>query len=129
MIYKTKGFAKLQEKWYKKLKKEGFVDLEDVRGNLWTWSSFYFSCRYTPDRFHDIERFYQEAEVFLHEHPFKNVRDRAVWELFCQGKTVQAISKALKARHFKLVSNTAVFHIINRLTKEMKKKWVLKNKT
>jgi ATP/maltotriose-dependent transcriptional regulator MalT len=84
---------KLQQTWYRKLKKAGFNDAEDGQGRLKEWHSHYFKAFNTPEEFEENRRFYVLASQLLHSHTFRSERDKRVWELFCNGVPQKDICK------------------------------------
>lgn len=101
----------LTRAWDEKLKRSGFVDIEDRRtGLLHAWSGKYFYG--TNNGFADkinvdaLKRYgslygQSEAEYFrlagqcLHEREFKSVRHRIIWQLHSEGFSYAEISKEL----------------------------------
>jgi hypothetical protein len=94
-----KQLANLTAKWKAKLKRSGFRDIEDGKGRLRVYDSFYFHAEYSPVAFQARETYYRLASALLHTHTFSNSRQRKVWALHCEGKTIQVIGKKLGIRH------------------------------
>ncbi len=87
---------KLQAKWYKKLARSGFEDIEDTSSPnefLNTWDSLHFLSRYTVDQFHARERYFQLATQFLEEHMFDTSREKSIWAEYCTGLSMRAIAR------------------------------------
>lgn len=97
----SKEFKEIQDKWYAKLKKEGFEDIEDVsethrpERDLKKWHSFAFQLNNSADDYSDKERYYQLAGQFLHEYEFKNKLERSIWEGHAEGLSIREISRKL----------------------------------
>lgn len=93
-----KQLANLSQKWKRKLAKSGFRDIEDGKGRLKVYDSFYFQAEYAPVAFQARETYYRLASALLHTHTFSNSRQRRVWELHCTGHTQAVIGKRLGIR-------------------------------
>jgi hypothetical protein len=124
--FKSKEFRELEKKWYSKLSKKGFKDIErtdrvgkenqrlktDVMENIMHF--------YTVDQFNIKQEYYRTAGLFLHEHKFKSAKEKKIWALHSEGLSIRDIIKLLKSKgqvaYKDLVQNT-----IKRLAAEMKK--------
>jgi DNA-binding NarL/FixJ family response regulator len=96
---------KLQAKWYKKLAKEGFKDIEVQESPLemlHTWDSLYFLSRYTPEQFKAKQLYYERAAQFLHSHVFETSREKSIWEQYSQGLSARAIAKLRRTSTYKI---------------------------
>lgn len=113
-----KQFDKLKAKWYKKLEKSGFVDIEQDEDHLKQWYSTRFKVVYDPVLFKAKEDYYRLARQFLHEHPFKSKYERLVWEYHSEGVGRREINNILKSKRFKTYT-MKVQKTIEDLTKEM----------
>jgi hypothetical protein len=90
--FKTKGFKELHRAWMKKLKDEGFNDIEDLNSPLEllkTWDSTYFIDG--PEDFAGTEEYYQVAQELLNSHDFDSELERKIWELHSNGLSVRSI--------------------------------------
>ncbi len=98
---------KLQAKWYAKLEKAGFKDIEQDDDNLKQWHShrFLVSNNYSKDKFDDKENYFRLAGQFLHEHKFQSVLDKKIWEAHSEGLSVREIVKTLKQKNIKVYKN------------------------
>lgn len=104
---KSQTLKEQQQIWYKKLKDEGFEDIEQDETHLkvWTSSSFYRRVK-TDGSYIDDDKnrlfwdtkaeYYRRAGQFLYEYSFECEYDRKVWELHSEGLSCQEISKFLK---------------------------------
>lgn len=112
----TVTIKKLQQKWYQKLKKEGFEDIETTIGNksyLKLWHCSYFQTKYSSDTFTQTQRYYAAALEFLSHHAFSSEIDQKIWALYAEGKTYREIAAIL-------MKNVATVHsVVKRLKKEM----------
>lgn len=121
--YKTKEFKDLQDKWYDKLKKKGFEDIEQADGNLKRWDSHLFSSKYDQRFFNSKEKYFQIAGQFLHEYEFETKLDAFIWGHHAAGETLWSIVAKIKGRKFKPIQKDTVRKIILLLEKEMLTKY------
>src|SRR5271166_5977613 len=122
----SKAFKELQAKWYKKLEKEGFEEIEQEDGNLKHWSSRVFAAKFNGVFFEDkksyyesVETYYRTAGHFLNEYDFKSDKDRLIWELHSEGFSVREIVLTMKKKNFK-VTTKKVYNVVKNLAKIMK---------
>lgn len=119
----NKELKALQIKWYDKLKKSGFTDIEahdenpgKPDGNLKDWHSQMFQSSNTPVLFQQRERYYQLAGQFLHEWTFSDAKEKVVWQCHSNGMSTREISRQLNRDGY---GKNAVFLIVKRLRTEM----------
>ncbi len=99
---------KLIDKWYAKLKAEGFndierMDVEGSQGTLKVWSHTQFSKYATrPEEFRAKQEYYVLAGRFLYDHKFADEKEKLIWELHSKGLGCIAIETAMKKRRFKV---------------------------
>ena len=118
---KDKDFLALQEVWYKKLKGDGFKDIEQDESRMKNSTSTELHKRGLYDdplRREAREEYYRLAGQFLHEYQFADKKSKAMWELHSEGISIQDIVVALKKRQFK-VYKRLVHETIQKLAKEM----------
>lgn len=77
-----KAFQKLQAQWYKKLKHNGFEDIEQPDGNLTSWSG----KRASTDAASQAE-YYHWAQQCLYDKKFPSALDKKIWALHASGAT------------------------------------------
>jgi len=112
----------LQKHWYKKLKDEGFNDIEDTnspRELLKQWHSTYFYRHYTVETFQDKQDYWRTCSRFLHSHTFQTVHEKKVWELYCDGQSLRQIADQLRTKK-KRVNKDSLNKIVSNLIKIMK---------
>lgn len=114
----NKDYVELRRKWYGKLKKEGFDDIEQLDGNLKTWVSSEFTRNYDANFAKAKEDYYRLAGQFLHRYHFKDKKEQLIWELHSQGVSIRDIVKELKKKNYKIYKSL-VQVILERLTGEM----------
>jgi hypothetical protein len=95
--------AKAQKKWYLKLKKTGFVDIEQNEDTIKLSSTQFFYGTKNGVRYNEKMasyegklEYYRLAEHFLNDHEFKNEIEKKIWELHSEGKSYREISKTLR---------------------------------
>lgn len=85
----ARELSQLAADWDEKLKKSGFTDIEGPSGMV----------RGTPrinEAAKEINQAYLErCQKLLWEHEFEDDRDRAIWRLHCQGKSIRDIADAM----------------------------------
>ena len=92
----TGEFKALQDKWYEKLKRNGFKDIEqgeEYGRMLLPFNSERFATNKEYNR--DKEQYYRLAGQFLHSYKFKNHTEMRIWELHSQGVSVRNIAKKM----------------------------------
>lgn len=128
--FKTKEFLELQAKWYEKLKKDKFNDIERNETTLHLSHAGYFSdLRKNPNHPDVIEakqNYYRLAGQFTHEHKFKSRRQKRIWQLHADGKSVRQIAEILKKQGVLESKKSAVFDAIKAVESEMINKWIKK---
>jgi hypothetical protein len=106
---------KLQTLWYKKLRDSGFEDIEKSDGSL----KDEVDLRTRKKALHDQENrltYYRMASAFLHEHPFKDDIERAIWEAHSEGLSVRRIAALTK------IDRNFVYLVIKEIRAIMRKK-------
>lgn len=81
---------KLQKLWYKKLKADGFVDIEYNEQHLKSNSSLDISS----DEFRSTEAYYEAARALLHTNYIQG-RDKVIWTYHCDGCTQEEIARIM----------------------------------
>jgi hypothetical protein len=117
--FKTPKFKELQEKWYKKLEKSGFKDIEQ--------DEYYFADGHgvsTIDKrrvtWEIQQEYYRLATHFLNDHKFKNRFEQIVWEYHSNGMSVRDIADTLNKVRRKKTDYNTVWEIIRDLRILMK---------
>ena len=108
---------KLQQKWYAKLKKDGFKDIEHDEHTLTEYSSVYFK-KHTHDEIVEKQRYHDMSTAFLEQYKFENNVDRIVWEYHTNGISVRDITQLLKKIKVKTNRNS-VAQLIRKLKVKM----------
>lgn len=105
-------FRSLQRFWDHKLKKSGFRDIENRRGDL-VDSNWVRQSAKDPICFEAKEEYFYQATQFLNTYAFKNKIEKKIWEMHSNGETYPRISKVTKVYY------TTANRIILRLKKIM----------
>jgi DNA-binding NarL/FixJ family response regulator len=114
---KDKDFKKLQDKWYKKLEKSRFEDIEQDENLLKKWSSK-LSLSYSHEEIAEKQKYFTMAEEFLNQYKFASKRDRIIWEYHCNGLSIREIADTLKKVRIK-IKKSAVQNVVQRLKIKM----------
>lgn len=104
-------------KWYAKLKRSGFVDIERADGQLiqnQTPAAFRHKASTHPACFQTNRDYYLCAGQFLWDHPFGEAMDRAIWAAHADGLSNRTICRTLKLKYHR------VFAVITGLQVELR---------
>ena len=117
---------KLKKKWYAKLKKLGFNDIEQDEDNLKSWDSqrFLINNRHYGNRAANHQSradYYYYAGHFLNNHKFEKEIHKVIWEEHTNGVSVRDISEKLNKDRAYDVSHETVRSIIKHYREIMKK--------
>lgn len=115
-------FVELQARWYNKLKREGFKDIESFAPNGQPYDLMTTWPNKPPELAQHHAEYYRAASHFLHEYRFKTKLDRAIWALYCEGYSCGEISVKTKRR----LKRAAIWLRIQKLDKKLKE-WVRGN--
>lgn len=93
-------YQKLKKKWYAKLEKSGFHDIEqdDGYGNLKDWSHRFARV----DALHERQEYYIMASRFLNDYKFKNKRDYVIWLYHSEGLSYRDTAAVMQKARFKI---------------------------
>jgi hypothetical protein len=110
---KSKELIKQQKIWYKKLKEDGFKDIEVFNSEMEPYpltkgDVHAFACGVENKvNTEETEEFFRLAGHFLHEYSFETQEDKDMWEHFCNGLSYRKI--------LKLYPNRTYYYIQKRL--------------
>lgn len=92
---KKTEYERVRDVWYKKLKKEGFEDIEHYDGsiNIGTPRSLNWGDELQRQL---VQDYYCMAYHFLNEFPFETPLDKIIWEYHAEGLSIRDIVKVLK---------------------------------
>lgn len=93
---KTKELKELEQIWYKKLKEDGFKDIESGP-YLKEWDSFYFQARHEPESFKLHADYYYLAHQFLHSFTFNSEYEKSIWDMHSRGLSYREIASKIEA--------------------------------
>jgi hypothetical protein len=106
IIIGTDEFKELEAKWYTKLARKGFEDIEDTSKAsrpLKSWDSNRYKA-YTRSSTHlQIEAlisYFNNARMLLISYNFKKPLHRRIWDFHCTGATTREIAKELKVSQY-----------------------------
>ena len=102
-----KNRIKLQKVWYKKLKDEGFVDLEILAPDGEMFDTLRFSRQYDYredyTKYIDIQEYYRAARQFYHDFKFPNDLIKQIWFYYSEGIPYRQIIKLIpNIRYYKV---------------------------
>ncbi len=86
----SKQFRDLQAKWYRKLEKSGFKDIEENDRLIYRHGD-YFKTEYTPERFAEKKSYFEKAKDFLSRDVFIDGIERRIWALHTAGFPIRRI--------------------------------------
>lgn len=82
----------LVAKWDEKLKKAGFVEIENrENGLLNVWADHYWRARYTPESFEERRRYFELATDWLNTGTFETGRHKTAWKWHADGLSYRDI--------------------------------------
>jgi len=105
--------------WYKKLKAEGFKDIEQDEFNLKKWTPN-LNNKYKHQEWKHSQDYYTLAGHFLNEYKFETKLEHIVWEYHMNGISMRNIAKILlKTKVVKKSNRTTVCLILKTLRDQM----------
>jgi len=104
----------LLKTWYKKLKVEGFQDVEKNEDRLKEYHGSKFKREHTVASFKESERYWQLAGQLLHDYPFLDVVEKKTWKMYVEGEQLNKIARATRQ------SRRTVSRIIGRIAQVIK---------
>ncbi len=115
-------YERLKEVWYKKLKDEGFEDLEHSDGSLnnATPSSIRANNEHTRLKAETTRDYYCMAYYFLNEYEFDTEVDKIMWEYHTNGIPCRQIAKLLNEAKVTKTSRDIVWRKLKKLEAIMK---------
>jgi hypothetical protein len=120
-FHQTEDFKRLQSKWYKKLAKEGFSDIENEK-DLKVLHSTWFHARHKEKNIHETHNakreYFRLAGIFLHVHEFASDLEKTIWELHTDGFYLREIATKLRTKQNK-VNKDNVRLTLQKLTQAM----------
>ncbi len=116
---KKAEFNKLKAKWYKKLEKSGFQDLEQDE-IYFKRANFTTRNRTREFTWTSIQEYYQMASDFLASHDFESRIEQIIWEYHTNGISTRDIADTLNKVRRKKILRMTVWRIVKRLEAVMK---------
>jgi DNA-directed RNA polymerase specialized sigma24 family protein len=112
--FKTPEFKALRQKWYQKLERNGFKDIEVTDRRLQP-DPFVESLRRYPKEFIAERQGFRETErEYLLTGQFKSRRHRDAWRMHTEGLPIAEIAKRLR------VTTRAIEYILSHYRKRMR---------
>ncbi len=108
---------KLQNKWYDKLEKSGFEDIEERHSPkefLKRWAGQWFKRRTHVHNFEAKQEYFYQCGHFLTTHDFDTETERKVWQMHSEGLSLREIARSMRWK-----SHHKVRLVINKLKQEM----------
>lgn len=102
LFFMTTAFERVQAKWYDKLKRDGFQDIENTRlpsRPLIQYHSFKINGKkacYSETNMSASRSYYEAATRIVQEDRFKSALQKRIWTRHSEGQTVREIAEALK---------------------------------
>jgi hypothetical protein len=121
---KKTNFEKLQDKWYKKLEKTGFKDIEYADMSVKSarvsrslnWSD--------PTLRQSVLEYYLMAYNFLIDYKFESEVDKIIWEYYAEGLSIRDIVQILKDTKVMRTNKVRVWKTVKQLEIAMKKMYL-----
>ena len=104
-----KQYRKLQQKWYAKLKKSGFEDIEESEYKLKRYDSEWFNKHVDSLRHHSTSQYYVRCHQFGQSYKFESKREEKIWMNYCNGYTLEQIEELVPLK------KSQIANIINKL--------------
>lgn len=117
---KKTEYEEQREIWYKKLKDEGFQDVEQDEYNLKVWSTA-FTRKSFLKSWREKESYYYMATSFLNDYKFETELDKVIWEYHVNALSVRDIADTLRRAGVRSTGRGTVNGIIRRLAAAMRK--------
>lgn len=96
------SFEALQAKWYAKLARKGFKDIEDANGNLKDMGKPLLSGK---------EEYYRQITNHLHYTDWDHKADKLIMKLHSDGMMIKDIVQAIKVKRWPMNRNTVALVI------------------
>lgn len=117
---KKTDYDRIKSVWYKKLKDEGFKDIEHDDNSI-NASSLSRSFKWKdPELRQIVQDYYAMAYHFLNEHAFTNELEKVMWEYHTNGLSIRNIVKLLNQVSSEKTNRIKVWKIIKKLEDTMK---------
>lgn len=117
----SNDFKKLQKKWYDKLAKSGFEDIEKDEDYLKKYSTIDNVKNIQPVN----ETYYRLAGQFFYDYKFKTLTEKIIWKYHSEGFTYSELPD--KVKKFIHIKKRMYFYIVKRLTNEMLQMYGIKH--
>lgn len=95
MKFTDPEFKALQRKWYEKIKKKGFQDIEEEKKVGYYQTTGFRHGSLDPDRMEARREYFTRAGQFLHSRKWDSRDEKRIWELHAKGDSIRAIASAI----------------------------------
>ncbi len=117
------SYKKERAKWYAKLKKSGFEDIEANEHSLKSWSSKFVRADKTSiTSWQAKQEYYYQATHFLNSHKFETNLEKAIWEYHANGISVREIASLLNKTKVIKTNRQTIWLVVKKLRSLMKTK-------
>ncbi len=108
--FKTSKFKALKDKWYKKLEKSGFEDIEDNKYEEPKLKAYhYLRFKVVEPSVHAARaKYYENCRGVLANHRFQSPLYRRIWELHTEGLSLREIESEIKQYYKKDTINAII---------------------
>ncbi len=121
------SYEQQKQIWYKKLKDEGFVDIEHGDGSINSGVPRTIRTgQNQADTIDAVRSYYAMAAHFLNEYKFENKLDQTIWMYFAEGLTYREIAHTINKTKRKAdrISKDLVWRRITKFEKIMKQRYL-----
>lgn len=116
------NYKKERAKWYAKLKKSGFEDIEANENSLKSWSSkFVRADKTSMTSWQAKQEYYYQTTHFLNSYKFESNLEKAIWEYHSNGISVREIAALLNKTKVIKTNRQSIWLIIKKLRLAMEK--------
>lgn len=123
MSRKKTEYERVRDVWYKRLKDEGFVDIEHSDGSINSGVPRGISGQ-DPELRELTEEYYNMATQFLNDHEFESELDKVIWEYHTNGLSPRNIAKVLNDAKVIKIGFVKIWRIIKNLEAIMKRQYL-----
>lgn len=123
MAKKPSDFQKLKAKWYKKLEKSGFFDIEQDEQHLKSYSS-QFQRERSVLSWEAKEAYYHMCDLMLNEYKFASRLERIIWEYHSNAISFRDIATILNKTRVVTITKDTVYRVVKRIEHRMKLKYL-----
>lgn len=111
--FNNKKFRELRDKWYKKLERSGFDDIENNNLPEPTLKQKHnFQFKNVPQDVYEARlKYFANCRDLLLTYKFASILEKRIWELHTKGKSLREIEKEIKNKYKKDAINLIIHTI------------------